>query len=81
MGKRGPQKTPTRALENRGSWRAKERDGEVDVSVFTDDCPEWLTVRAMKNGMTWSSGLCRLESLLIWTAMLWLDIVLGGTGT
>lgn len=28
MGKRGPKKTPTQRLANRGSWRALERKGE-----------------------------------------------------
>ena len=38
--------TPTQVLRNRGSWRAKNRDGEVEGQHFTEPCPEWMTDRA-----------------------------------
>lgn len=47
MGKRGPQKEPTAALEKRGSWRAKlpERQNEIKVAALlvAPEPPEWLT--------------------------------------
>ncbi len=33
MGKRGPAKTPTRILEQRGSWRANDRPSEAQLEV------------------------------------------------
>lgn len=43
MGKRGPKKTPTAVLENRGSWRAKVRGGEPRPKVSYPPCPEWMS--------------------------------------
>lgn len=42
MGKRGTKPTPTKILEDRGSWRANDRKGEVVHRVGAPDCPEWL---------------------------------------
>lgn len=42
MGQRGPQPTPTPILEARGSWRAKTRDGEPEVTGIPL-CPDWLS--------------------------------------
>ena len=44
MGKRGPRPTPSSLLEERGSWRAKERvkDGEPQLAVCKQPAPEWL---------------------------------------
>lgn len=39
MGKRGPKPTPTAALARRGSWRAKERQGEPEPAL-AGTCPE-----------------------------------------
>jgi P27 family predicted phage terminase small subunit len=46
MGKRGPQPTPTEILDDRGSWLAKERSGEVKHESGIPDCPEWLDQEA-----------------------------------
>ena len=42
MGKRGPAPTPTKILENRGSWRAKARKGEPQPELGAPECPLWL---------------------------------------
>lgn len=42
MGSRGPQPTPTKILEARGSWRAKGRQGEPQLPVEAPSCPAWL---------------------------------------
>ena len=43
MGRRGPQKTPTARLANRGSWLVKDRAGEPKVCPGCPECPDWLT--------------------------------------
>jgi len=47
MGKRGPKPTPTTVLAQRGSWRAKTRQGEADAApaALADipAAPEWLS--------------------------------------
>lgn len=45
MGKRGPKPAPTAVLAQRGSWRAKERDGEPEAPVLqvAPACPKGLT--------------------------------------
>lgn len=43
MGKRGPQKTPTRILTLRGSWRAKARGAEPTPDPSPPACPAWLS--------------------------------------
>jgi len=42
MGKRGPRPTPTKILSARGSWRAKERAGEVEFDKVRPRQPAWL---------------------------------------
>jgi P27 family predicted phage terminase small subunit len=42
MGQRGPKPTPTAVLEQRGSWRAKNRKDEP-VAEGKPRCPQWLT--------------------------------------
>jgi P27 family predicted phage terminase small subunit len=46
MGKRGPQKTPTKTLKERGSWLAKlpERQNEISIPGLVDppEPPDWL---------------------------------------
>src|SRR5947209_513230 len=42
MGQRGPAPTPTPILDARGSWRAKGRDGEVQLPVKAPTCPAFL---------------------------------------
>lgn len=39
MGARGPKPTPTKILEQRGSWRAKTRGGEPTPTMGKPDCP------------------------------------------
>ena len=41
MGKRGPKKTPTAILEQRGSWRAKTRGKEPETNPGWPDIPEF----------------------------------------
>jgi len=55
MGKRGPKPTPTKTLENRGSWRAKKREGEPILELVVQDpdtgeltCPTWLSKEAKR---------------------------------
>ena len=42
MGKRGPKPTPTKILENRGSWRATVRSDEPTPDVKIPSAPTWL---------------------------------------
>jgi P27 family predicted phage terminase small subunit len=42
MGRRGPARTPTKILEQRGSWRAKDREGEPDFTPSVPECPAFL---------------------------------------
>jgi len=42
MGKRGPVPTPTRILENRGSWRGKVRNEEEPEALGNLRIPHWL---------------------------------------
>jgi P27 family predicted phage terminase small subunit len=42
MGLRGPAPTPTKILEVRGSWRAKEREGEPRFPEARLSAPSWL---------------------------------------
>jgi len=44
MGKRGPAKTPTAILEQRGSWLVKDRTEPVADGVV--ECPDWLSDHA-----------------------------------
>lgn len=46
MGLRGPQPTPTPILQARGSWRAAEREGEVQFERKAPACPAWLVTEA-----------------------------------
>jgi P27 family predicted phage terminase small subunit len=48
MGARGPQPTPTATLQARGSWRAKERDGEVQFGREAPSCPAHLKDEARR---------------------------------
>lgn len=61
MGKRGPPKTPTVILKNRGSWRAKTRGGEPDFgTVKTLRRPSWLRKDAAKH---WKEIVPHLEAI------------------
>ena len=42
MGRRGPQKTPTKILAMRGSWRAKTRQNEPEPGPGRPQCPRSL---------------------------------------
>jgi P27 family predicted phage terminase small subunit len=48
MGSRGPQKTPTKILQLRGSRRGKERPDEVDYGSEPPDCPKELVGEARR---------------------------------
>jgi phage terminase small subunit len=48
MGKRGPAKTPTKILEQRGSWRAKTRPEEPEPGELNIAAPEWLSGVALE---------------------------------
>jgi len=60
MGRRGPQKTPTKTLAMRGSWRAKTRDGEPEPSGKMPECPDWLDADAHAE---WNRVLVELEGM------------------
>lgn len=72
MGLRGPQKTPTKILELRGSWRAKKRRNTEPVPVHTQlECPDWLDAQA-KGIWTWVvryleplAGLATVDSMAL----------------
>ena len=59
MAKPGPAKTPTKVLAARGSWRAKERQGEPEATGVADP-PAWLTDAERE---VWDRLLPRLESM------------------
>src|SRR5262245_889783 len=46
MGLRGPPPTPTAILNLRGSWRGKQRMGEVQFESGAPTCPAWLSKEA-----------------------------------
>jgi phage terminase small subunit len=48
MGKRGPQPTPTKILQLRGSWRAKKRPANVSQTPLKSHAPAWLDAEAKK---------------------------------
>lgn len=50
MGQRGPQRTPTKTLKIRGSWRANEpeRKQEVQPETSMPGMPEWLSPPARR---------------------------------
>lgn len=60
MTRRGPQKTPTKTLEKRGSWRAKTRSGEPEPSGKMPECPDWLDADAHTE---WDRVVVELESM------------------
>lgn len=47
MGKRGPQKTPTDVLAQRGSWLAKlperQNEAKIEPTPIIPACPDWVT--------------------------------------
>lgn len=57
MGKRGTKPTPTKILEQRGSWRAKTREGEVEHIAGAPDCPAWLDDEARAEWMRQVAGI------------------------
>ena len=59
MGKRGPSKTPTSVLAQRGSWRGKVRSGEpkTDGSPIP---PDWMNE---KEAELWRELIPRLEGM------------------
>lgn len=46
MGLRGAAPTPTKILEARGSWRAKDRPEEPQLPVGAPEAPDWLSEEA-----------------------------------
>jgi len=46
MGRRGPPRTPTAVLAQRGSWLAKTRPNEPRPAVESPDRPDWLNDEA-----------------------------------
>src|SRR5581483_7260694 len=60
MGRRGPPPTPTKILELRGSWRAKERPGEPQPPPGAPPMPEWLSEEARAE---WQRMAPELEAL------------------
>ena len=61
MGLRGPPKTPTVILENRGSWRAKTRPGEPKAPAAKNlSCPNWVRKDAVKY---WKEIVPHLEGI------------------
>jgi len=63
---RGTKPTPTRILENRGSWRAKKRKGEPRPAGAMPDCPEWLGQEEKK---VWDSVATQLNGLGVITRL------------
>lgn len=47
MGRRGPKRTPTIILRNRGSWLAGQRE-DVDFPAGTPEPPSWLSAEAKR---------------------------------
>ena len=60
MGARGPQKTPTKILEQRGSWRAGTRKDEPAPSSKLPRCPSWLDDVAHKE---WKRIVAELQKM------------------
>ena len=48
MGRRGPQPTPTKVLQARGSWRAKTRGDEPQVEPGRPPRPRWIAPKGKK---------------------------------
>jgi P27 family predicted phage terminase small subunit len=66
MGKRGPQPTPKRILELRGSWRAKERGDNPQPTPGAPPCPTWLDKEARKE---WQRLVPELERMGLLTVV------------
>jgi P27 family predicted phage terminase small subunit len=50
MGKRGPARTPTNTLSNRGSWLAvRRKEDEPDLPLSLPPCPKWVSEEAAKH--------------------------------
>ncbi len=60
MGRRGPQKTPTKVLNMRGSWRGKAREDEPEAPQGRPRCPAWLR-REAKNA--WARLIPQLDEM------------------
>jgi phage terminase small subunit len=61
MGKKGPQRTPTKKLQNRGSWLAKERSEHEPVRLVGDwSAPADLDDRSRA---CWESEMPKLVKL------------------
>jgi P27 family predicted phage terminase small subunit len=60
MSRRGPQRTPTKTLERRGSWLAKMRTGEPELSRKMPPCPDWLDADAHAE---WERVVVELEAM------------------
>lgn len=61
MGKRGPQRTPTKLLKARGSWRADtpDRKNEVKTESGMPDIPEFLSLPARRRWLKLAPILMR----------------------
>src|SRR5262245_49227502 len=55
----GPAPTPTETLKARGSWRAKDRAGEVQFERGAPSCPTWLGREAK---VEWKRQVAQLEA-------------------
>ena len=60
MGKRGPQKTNTKTLDARGSWRGSKVRHDEPPTTGKPKCPAWLSVQAKAH---WKALLKRLGGL------------------
>lgn len=60
MGRRGPKRTPTGILEQRGSRPQQDRDGEVLPVALAPVRPDWLLPEALK---AWDYLAPKLERL------------------
>ena len=60
MGKRGPKPTPTKILQNRGSWRGKKNPNEPRPELATVETPppSWLNPQAKEHWQEISEFLC-----------------------
>jgi len=60
MGRRGPQKTPTKILKQRGSPEAKRRKNEPEPGPGRPKCPQWMNSEGKKR---WKELMPQLEAM------------------
>lgn len=66
MGKRGPKRTPTAILENRGSRKVEFRKNEPKPGPAMPICPPWIQGEAR---LTWERVVPELVSLGVMTKL------------